>query len=430
MYRQIQIRQKQGTKSPQDRLEMVFKKPNGEVWVYTRNKQLVQKNKMLPGDEAMMLTIGRLNPSFNLRYEDDPMYTDTQNDTFKQLTELLPYQRTVLVVDGMNPDGTYKYSDKTNPNLAIHLFDLIDQTAIHIQNVVELKNIIRAMNIVNAMTPVQMAEVMYHYGYGQNAIGRKPSELLMYLIDPNAGLVLKRERYDTKIVDGREVSRSYLEYFVDRYTTQDEDVKLQTLVLKALIVKKADKTNIIEKKSTGHHFLNENNLGLSIHDVVNHLKRNKKDLEYVMDQVMRNDNVVEDDIPILLKKKGITEEKGVVTEVSRHDLKQTEYFGEQQKLLARCRNVFKMTVSDEESLEQLEKKADEAKVLFYRAQFLGLKPTIEANPEWSYERIQAEVQKANDAHQKAMHEKREAKKAATTKRKEEKLRKSKELAEA
>lgn len=392
MIQQCILQQKQGSKSPADTMYMEFN-DGKDIWVYTVNKQLILKSQMLPSDEVMHIKLSQMNPKFYIKWDDKPAYHDPQNETWKQIAKLIPYNQNVLVVDKIDHDGLHIYSDKGNSNLTVHRFDFINESAHHIEMVLVVKNMNRAMNIVNSMGKEQRKEVLYHFGYDPKEM--KNSELYLRLIDPQNGVVLNRAKFDTKVIGGQQVGRSFLEYFVDRYMSQDDETTLKTLVLKALLIKKADQTNIIEKRSTGYYFIGENSIGQDLDSAVAYLKRNEKDLDFVKNQVAINDKLVEDDMPELLMVKGIKADDQKIIEQSTEELKENEHFQQQQYLLRTCREKFRMTVSDEESIAELKIRVERGTKTWNRLKFFkdAYKEVLD-HPEWKFEKVE---QVKNDA---------------------------------
>jgi len=256
------------------------------------------------------------------------------------------------------------------------------------------------------MNKEQKKEVMYHFGH--NPADMTHSQLTMRLIDPGNGIVLNRARFDDKVVNGQTIGRSYLEYFVDRYSEANEDITIQTLVSKALLIKLSDGRNIIEKRANGYYYINENSIGQNFHEAAEYLKRNKKDFDYVKNNVEKNDVLVEDDIPSLLLAKGIKETDDGVEEQNKEELKNNESFQKRERLLNVCREKYRMTVNDEMSIAKLEKLIEEAKSTWSRLNFFSeLKKEIESHQEWSYERYR---QMLDDAELKRKEEKQLQKK--------------------
>lgn len=409
MKREVEVRLKRGMKGAT--LIFMFNDGNDKKVLSRATGRIVLYHELTGGDEVHQINLHPTNSVYRIGFEDDKNYKDPDNDKYKELARLFKTgQYQTLVVKKVDK-GVYEY--ESNPVLQVHQFDYIDETQNRINNVVTQKRINRAIAIVDSLSLEQQKEVLFHFN--QDPTGMKASDIWMRLINQSSGIVLNRDKYDeVEYEKGKKQSRSYLEYFVEEYANkfsdEQSDVYLKTLILKALVVKKDDMRTVLERKNTGY-YLGERQIGVEFHNVINFLRSNPKEKEHIKSQVSKYDEVPNNDIPELLKTRGIkVEDKKVeVTEVPRGEFMSAENQKHRRNLDA-ARNTFRMVVSDEIEPEALEVLLEEARKVWAGGKFWNLSKVLEENPSANYEEIKQirddikASQRANSKKEKAEEE--------------------------
>ncbi len=294
---------------------------NGTVWVLTKDTKLVKKEDMTPSDQMLSINLRMgAKPTFEMHYDDKA--TKGDDVIWQKVIELIstchPNTRYVMDIDGA---GRFIYS---NRQFAVHIFDLVNNTQIRMQNYKTLKNWGRAWIILNGMSFDEKRDVAFHFGH--NPEGMTHTELTMFLGEPRSGIIMQRHQYDSIIkttsVAGRpgkqvEIPRSYLEYFVDKYgKNMDTETRCLSLVRKAMMIKLPDEgRTIIEKRDNGLLYFYEIAIGSNEKEGAAYFFTDKKNFDLLQDKVMKYDNVKDvDDEQSIMNLLGITETKITIEE--------------------------------------------------------------------------------------------------------------------
>lgn len=275
---------------------------DGINYVFTKESQLIEKSKMTPSDEIMVWTlISDQKPYIDIKYNEKE--DKGHSKTWSEIIELIKnYHNGTRYVMDVNDNG-YVYSNKAVPN---HIFDLINETQIRMQNYKTLKQWGIAWNILNSMSYEEKRDLMYHFGHDPN--GMTHSELTMLLGEPKVGIVMQRTQYDTvrkrlpvsnKIASGFkevEVPRSYLEYFVEKFSGQiEKQTTCLTMVRKAMRITLPEGRTIIEKRNDGLLYFYEIAVGTTIEEAAGYFYTNVKNYELLVEKVQKYDLVNDND---------------------------------------------------------------------------------------------------------------------------------------
>lgn len=397
MKREIRVQLVKGSKGANLQFRFRVKSASGgeDIVVLSRAlNALVMEKELIGGDSTLQVNLHPNNNCYRITFEDNSNYVDSHNNKFKKLAEMFQQgcQFQTMAVKKVKPDGSFEY--EPNENLFVHQFDCIDDTANNIQNVVTLKRMVRAMNIVNAMTPSQMKDTLFHFG--QDPTGQQPSEMWMRLINPSDGVALNRDRFDEVEGKNGKMTRSALEYFVEdyanRFKKEDDEVFLKTLILKALVIKKDDRRTILERKPSGY-MLGEKHLGTELQNVINFIRNNEREREAIKDLVQKFDEVPNDDIPELLKSRGV-----FIDEKQTREQTNKEFMGgleqmEHTRNLERARTKYRMQISDDIDFETLKSLLLTANDIWEHGKFQKLPQLLREQPSWTYDQIVEELEK-------------------------------------
>lgn len=383
MIRQIKLQRKPGDKAKKRYIYLQFKDGNTTYVVSRNSNQICKASELTVGDEVKMITIADTSPPYLIRYDEDSKHDDDLNA--KELVRLLKTHMSVRVVLGYDGNGNPMYDRNINAaqKLNSHQLDLIDDTAVHTQNVEVLNRQIKNLNVVKQMNPRQRADVLYHFGH--DPIGMKNSEMFMRLADLHSGLVVSRRKYDSVSAAGGERDRTYLEYFSEVYDPADQSIYLDTTFKKGLVIRRYENgPAIIERKKNSGYFMGDIFLGMTLGDAKTKIMKDEKLFSLLQRDVEKRDDTPEDDIPTLIGK--TDEEVAKVAETVNPD-------ANHKHLLAVCRERFKMVLEDNIALPTLEKLFDEGKSMNQKFNSSGLISFFEANPDFTYDVMVAECER-------------------------------------
>lgn len=380
--------------SQPDSLVVLKPDPNNENRVTVK-----MRKELLPGDIVWQLHLTRSRPSFIIKYDDS---LKTINDvTWDKVVKCLtgaphekipiPQPKFIMHVHKIAPDGSYIYHP--NPNVKTHIFDILDETALRMENYIAFKWHINAINRINTMSEGELRDTMYHFG--QNPAGMTVSELRLFLGHPQNGLALSGIPYDRKKSNGVETNRSYLEYFVNKFCQGENTlIQLQTLAIKASIIKMPNGDTIISRKDNGYYIFGSEFLGASIDEVVTRLLTDKPKVEFLKERINMYDQECNDDEKEIMAFAGYSIKNGSVVE--GHPQRSATITSKIKKLREEFRNFnASFACSDEE----INKMYEEAEKLKYRATFLKMKNVWKQNPDLDYYAIKKMIE------EKALHTK-------------------------